>query len=346
MKNLILIAVFAMLSTLTYAQKEVKVEKEIENGKEVTRVWIDGKEVKEGTAEYKKYADDEIKSNGKVWVKKRKSKKGEEEKVIIIKKEISESIIINGDEKMKIAVNVEEDGENHKVIIKKKGKNGKEEVEEIIIKGDEGNTEVIELDGDKKMMFIKVEEDIEIEGHEDGDINVDVTSEEDGKQKVIIKKKTKDGKEEVEEFIIDGDEGDNVIINGDSKVIIKTRKDIDLDLEGVNPENVETIDIKKTENGKTITIKTKDGKTIVKEIEGDTASEGKKKIIIKINKEDNFDFDLDGLDPETIEMIDVKKTDDGKVIIIKTKDGKTIKKEINGDVKVIKKEKRVKKEKD
>ena len=72
MKNLFLIVVFAMISTLAFAQKEVKVEKEIENGKTITRVWVDGKEVKEGSAEYKKYAANDTEVDHKVWVKKRK----------------------------------------------------------------------------------------------------------------------------------------------------------------------------------------------------------------------------------------------------------------------------------
>lgn len=331
MKNLFLIALFAMISTLAFAQKEVKVEKEIENGKEITRVWVDGKEVKEGSAEYKKYAEGNIETN--VWVEKRKGKKGKkgkEEKVIIIKKEVEDDVIIIGDEEeMDINVDVKKDGDNDKVIIKKKGKDGKVEVEEIIIKEGEDNVEVIELDGEgkKKMMFIQVEEDVEVTSGDDVEVTVDVKAEGEGKKKVIIKKKGKDGKEEIEELMID-DNGDETIIDGDTKVIIKTRKDTDFDLEGIDPEDIETVNVIKKDGVNQIIIKTKDGKTIVKDMGSDDKEVKVIKKRIRTEKTEDFDFDLDGLNPEDIETIDVKKTDDGKTVTIKTKDGKTIVKKI------------------
>lgn len=323
-----------MLSTLTYGQKKVKVEKEVENGKETTRVWVDGKEVKEGSAEYKKYAEGDIEKDGKIWIKKRKDKNGKEKDVIIIGDDMGDNIFISDDKVMTIDVDVEEDGEQRKVIIKKKGKDGKEEVEEIILNGEDKDIEVIELDGgdsDKKMMFIQVEEDIEVISEEDVEVKVDVKADGKGKQKVIIKKK-KDGKEEIEEIIID-DNGEETIIDGDTKVIIKTKKGMDLDFEGVDPEDIETVDVIKKDGVKKITITTKDGKTIVKELKGDDEDV---KVIKKRIKKDNiedfdFDFDLDGLDPEDIETIDVKKTDEGKTVTIKTKDGKTIVKKVQED---------------
>ena len=328
MKNLLLIAVFAMLSTLTYGQKKIKVEKEVENGKETTRVWVDGKEVKEGSVEYEKYAEGDIEKDEKIWMKKRKGKDGHKEEIIIIGDEM-DKVFISDDKVMSIDVDVEKDGEHHKVIIKKKGENGEEEIEEIILKG--GDDNVIELDGDgnKKMIFIQVEEDIEVLSDEDVEVKVDVKADKKGKQKVIIKKK-KDGKEEVEEIIID-DNGEETIIDGDTKVIIKTKKGMDLDLEGVDPDDIETIDVVKKDGVKKITITTKDGKTIEKELKG---GDEDVKVIKKRIKKDNieeFDFDLDGLDPEEIENIDIKKTDEGKTITIKTKDGKTIVKKVKED---------------
>lgn len=293
MKNLFLIAVFAMVSSLSYAHeviiinengdttkpihKEVRVETEIENGQETTRVWVDGKEVKEGSDEYKKYSEGEMMTGGKMRIKKRKNKNGEAEKMIIIKEEMTEDVIISSDEDMEIDVDVEEDGDNHKV---------------------------------------------------------------------IIRKKTKDGKVEVKEIIVNENDDNNVTMDGDTKIIIKTKKVMDLDLEGIDEDDIETIDVNKTDKGKTITIKMKDGETIVREIEGGNDEDVKViKKRIKTNRTENFDFDLDGLDPENIKTIDVDKTKDGQSIIIKTKDGKTIVKKINGnnvDVKVIKKEKKEK----
>lgn len=284
MKNLFLIVVFAMISTLAFAQKEVKVEKEIENGKTITRVWVDGKEVKEGSAEYKKYAANDTEVDHKVWVKKRK--KGKEEKVIIIKE---------------------------------KAKNDKGEVTES------------ENNGDKKIMFIQVEEDIDIQTGEEVEVKVDVKADGKGTKKVVIKK-IKDDQEEIEEIIIN-DNSTETIIDGDTKIIIKTEKDANLDLEGIDQENIETINVIEKDGIHKIIIKTKDGKTVVKDI-----SNGEKdvKIIkkhIRTEITENFDFDLDGLNPEDIETIDVKKTKTGKKVTIKTKDGKTIVKKIKEEKK-------------
>ena len=283
MKNLFLIIVFVMISTLAFAQKEVKVEKEIENGKTITRVWVDGKEVKEGSAEYKKYAANDTEADHKVWVKKRK--KGKEEKVIIIEK---------------------------------KAKNEKGEVTEP------------ESDG-KKIMFIQVEEDIDTQTGEEVEVKVDVKANGEGTKKVVIKK-IKDDQEEIEEIIID-DNSTETIIDNDTKIIIKTEKGANLDLEGIDQENIETINIIEKDGIHKIIIKTKDGKTVVKDI-----SNGEKdvKIVKKRIRTDNtedFDFDLDGLNPEDIETIDVKKTKKGKKITIKTKDGKTIVKKIKEEKK-------------
>ena len=283
MKNLFLIIVFVMISTLAFAQKEVKVEKEIENGKTITRVWVDGKEVKEGSAEYKKYAANDTEADHKVWVKKRK--KGKEEKVIIIEK---------------------------------KAKNEKGEVTEP------------ESDG-KKIMFIQVEEDIDTQTGEEVEVKVDVKANGEGTKKVVIKK-IKDDQEEIEEIIID-DNSTETIIDNDTKIIIKTEKGANLDLEGIDQENIETINIIEKDGIHKIIIKTKDGKTVVKDISnGEKDVKIVKKRIRTENTED-FDFDLDGLNPEDIETIDVKKTKKGKKITIKTKDGKTIVKKIKEEKK-------------
>lgn len=284
MKNLFLIVVFAMISTLAFAQKEVKVEKEIENGKTITRVWVDGKEVKEGSAEYKKYAANDTEVDHKVWVKKRK--KGKEEKVIIIKEKA---------------------------------------------KDDKGEVTESENNGDKKIMFIQVEEDIDIQTGEEVEVKVDVKADGKGTKKVVIKK-IKDDQEEIEEIIIN-DNSTETIIDGDTKIIIKTEKDANLDLEGIDQENIETINVIEKDGIHKIIIKTKDGKTVVKDI-----SNGEKdvKIIkkhIRTEITENFDFDLDGLNPEDIETIDVKKTKTGKKVTIKTKDGKTIVKKIKEEKK-------------
>lgn len=284
MKNLFLIVVFAMISTLAFAQKEVKVEKEIENGKTITRVWVDGKEVKEGSAEYKKYAANDTEVDHKVWVKKRK--KGKEEKVIIIKEKA---------------------------------------------KDDKGEVTESENNGDKKIMFIQVEEDIDIQTGEEVEVKVDVKADGKGTKKVVIKK-IKDDQEEIEEIIIN-DNSTETIIDGDTKIIIKTEKDTNLDLEGIDQENIETINVIEKDGIHKIIIKTKDGKTVVKDI-----SNGEKdvKIIkkhIRTEITENFDFDLDGLNPEDIETIDVKKTKTGKKVTIKTKDGKTIVKKIKEEKK-------------
>lgn len=282
MKNLFLIVVFAMISTLAFAQKEVKVEKEIENGKTITRVWVDGKEVKEGSAEYKKYAANDTEVDHKVWVKKRK--KGKEEKVIIIKEKA---------------------------------------------KDDKGEVTESENNGDKKIMFIQVEEDIDIQTGEEVEVKVDVKADGEGTKKVVIKK-IKDDQEEIEEIIIN-DNSTETIIDGDTKIIIKTEKDANLDLEGIDQENIETINVIEKDGIHKIIIKTKDGKTVVKDI-----SNGEKdvKIIKKhIRTEITENFDLDGLNPEDIETIDVKKTKTGKKVTIKTKDGKTIVKKIKEEKK-------------
>ncbi len=282
MKNLFLIVVFAMISTLAFAQKEVKVEKEIENGKTITRVWVDGKEVKEGSAEYKKYAANDTEVDHKVWVKKRK--KGKEEKVIIIKEKA---------------------------------------------KDDKGEVTESENNGDKKIMFIQVEEDIDIQTGEEVEVKVDVKADGKGTKKVVIKK-IKDDQEEIEEIIIN-DNSTETIIDGDTKIIIKTEKDANLDLEGIDQENIETINVIEKDGIHKIIIKTKDGKTVVKDI-----SNGEKdvKIIKKhIRTEITENFDLDGLNPEDIETIDVKKTKTGKKVTIKTKDGKTIVKKIKEEKK-------------
>jgi len=284
MKNLFLIVVFAMISTLAFAQKEVKVEKEIENGKTITRVWVDGKEVKEGSAEYKKYAANDTEVDHKVWVKKRK--KGKEEKVIIIKEKA---------------------------------------------KDDKGEVTESENNGDKKIMFIQVEEDIDIQTGEEVEVKVDVKADGKGTKKVVIKK-IKDDQEEIEEIIIN-DNSTETIIDGDTKIIIKTEKDANLDLEGIDQENIETINVIEKDGIHKIIIKTKDGKTVVKDI-----SNGEKdvKIVkkhIRTEITENFDFDLDGLNPEDIETIDVKKTKTGKKVTIKTKDGKTIVKKIKEEKK-------------
>lgn len=253
--------------------KEVRVEKEIENGKEKIRVWINGKEVDENSAEFKKYGNTE----NKVKIKERKGQGGKEEKVIIIKKEVSENVIISDEEgeNMEIDVDVNEiEGGKHKVIIKKKGKDGKEEVEEIIINEKGGSdVNVFKLEGDDKVL-IKTKKI----GTEDN-INVDVKTEKDGKRKVIIKTIDDKGNEDIQEIIIDETalEGEN-----DTRVIIKKNMTSDFDLDGVNPQDIKNVNVEKMDDGTTkIIIKTKDGKTIEKIMKQD----GDVKVIKKKKKD-------------------------------------------------------------
>lgn len=314
MKKLLLIAVFAMFLHVNYATAytnvksktivetgelifisengdttkpthiEVRVEKEVENGAEKTRVWVNGKEVDENSEEFKKYSD----NNGsqKIKVEKRKNKNGKKEKVIIIQKEVSEQVIISDDEaeEMDIKVDVTEmDGGKRKVIIRKKGKNGAEEIEEIIIdeKGD-NDVKVIRLEGDNKVIIkTKEEMDVSVDNDNDVEVDVDVQTEKDGKHKVIITTKDKNGNENVEEIMIDETSLDeeNYIEsgNGEKKIIIRKSFDTDFDLDGVDPENIETIDVKKEDGVTKIIIKTKDGKTIEKVMNDEVIKKKKKK---------------------------------------------------------------------
>lgn len=183
---------------------EVKVEKEIENGKEKTRVWINGKEVDEKSAEFKKYAENR-----------------------------------NAESDIKV---INEDGKNM-VIIKQEMK------EEIII------------DGEGEM-----------------NIKVDVSQPENGKRVVKIKKKGENGEEEVEEIIIDDrNEGEEVIKTEDGeKVIVKIKKDMDMDLGEINPDDIEKVNVIKTDKENKIVITLKDGKVIEKML----PNEGEKEVII------------------------------------------------------------------
>lgn len=201
---------------------EVRVEKEIENGKEKTRVWINGKEVDENTEEFKKYANEEKVGNGK------------KEKVIIIKEGSGEDVKI---------INME-DGKKMIII--------KEETEEEIIIGDEGKSEM--------------------------NINVDVSEPENGKRVVTIKKKGKDGKEEVEEIIIDNmGEGEEIIKTNDGqKVVVKVKKDVDFDLGEINPDDIEKMDVIKNDKENKIVITLKNGEVIEKIL----PQEGEKEVII------------------------------------------------------------------
>lgn len=203
---------------------DVKVEKEIENGKEKTRVWVNGTEVNENSEEFKKYANEDG-----VWIGK---EKGE---VIIIKKE-----------------------------------------------GSEDDIKVMNLEDGKKMIILKEEMEEEViidgEGKNEMDINVDVSEPENGKRIVKIKKKGKDGTEEVEEIIIHNmGEGEEVIKTKEGeKVIVKVKKDMDMDLGEIDPDDIEKVDVIKNEKENKIIITLKDGKVIEKVM----PSEGKKEVII------------------------------------------------------------------
>ncbi len=171
--------------------KDVRVEKEIENGKEKTRVWINGQELDENSAEFKQYGN---KENGESNIKTISSSDGK--KVIIMKSEIREDVRVET-----------EDGE---------------------------------------------------------EVQVDVTDGTDGNQKVIIKTKSKDGTETVKEMIIDSGEGEEVINDGKTKIIIKTQKEMNFDFEGINPDDIEKVDVIKTDDVKKIIILLKNGKKIEK----------------------------------------------------------------------------------
>ncbi len=149
---------------------------------------------------------------------------GGEQKIIIKKSKDGEDIsLIYGDDvewegENMINIEVEDDGEGKKVIIKEKGG----EVKEYIIEGDEG-AYMIDEDGNVK----KVEGDGEVIWTEDGDNTwVSVTEEDGGNQKIIIKKtdgtidvQTVDGKECEEDVFV------NVMKtkDGDKTTIITTK---------------------------------------------------------------------------------------------------------------------------
>ena len=266
MKNLLLITLFTIFSIAAYSQKEVKVEKEIINGTTVTRVWVDGQEVEEGTEEYQRYATDDNEKQEKSRKKKRKGKKAKEENIIIIK-EVNE-----------VEIN-ETEGTNGKVII------------------------------------FKVDENTTGSSDDTKTVNVEVTAEDNGQKKVIIKKTGEEGEAEVEEIIINGDKN--------ATFIVKTEMNSELDMEGIDPENIESVNVIKNENESKIIIKTKDGKVIVKEMKPQSKGEKNDKII-KVEKIEVPDFGLDNVKPEDIETIDIEETIDGKTVTIKTKDGKTI----------------------
>ena len=186
---------------------EVKVEKEIENGKEKTRVWINGKEVDEKSAEFKKYSEE-----------------------------------VHGESELKV-INME-DGKKMIII--------KEETEDEVIIDDEGKHEM--------------------------NVNVEVSEPENGKRVVTIKKKGENGEEEVEEIIIDNmGEGEEIIKTNDGqKVIVKVKKDMDMDLGEINPDDIEKVNVIKTDKENKIVITLKDGKIIEKIM----PKEGGKEVII------------------------------------------------------------------
>jgi len=149
---------------------------------------------------------------------------GGEQKIIIKKCEDGEnvSLIYSDDvewegEKM-INIEVEDDGDGKKVIIKEEGG----EVKEYIIEGDEG-AYMIDEDGNVK----KVEGDGEIIWTGDGENTwVSVTEEDDGEHKVIIKKT--DGDVDIRSLNVEDCEEDvfvNVIKtkDGDKTTIITTK---------------------------------------------------------------------------------------------------------------------------
>lgn len=281
MKNLLLIALFTTLSTAAFSQKEVKVEKEIINGSTVTRVWIDGQEVEEGTDDYQKYAAAEGEKQGKGRKRKKRNKGSKNEEVIIIK-----------------------------------------EVEEV---------EIVENESDNgKIIIVKVQENKTDSSSKHNTVNVEVTAENDGQKKVIIKKMDNEGKEEVEEILINSDNDKTIINSNESTVIVKTKIDTELDMEGIDPENIESVNVIKNENESKIIIKTKDGKVIVKEIKQQNEGKGNN---LKIEKIESTDLEFGDIKPEDIETIDVKETDNEKTVTIKTKDGKTIIKKIKTEKK-------------
>jgi hypothetical protein len=251
--------------------KDVRIEKEIEDGKEKIRIWVNGEEMKENSEEFKKYANEEHREgNGK------------------------------GEEAVKM-MNLEE---GKKVIIRKE-----EREEEIIIDGE----------------------------------SVEVTELQNGKRMVTIRKKGVNGKEEVEEFIIDErGESEEIIKTSDrEKVVVKVEKEVDFDLGEINPDDIEKVNVIKTDKENKIVITLKDGKVIEKIV----ANEGEKQRG-KVEKE--VDFDLGEINPDDIEKVNVIKTDKENKIVITLKDGKVIEKIVAKDgekeVIIIKEEKKKKKD--
>jgi hypothetical protein len=251
--------------------KDVRIEKEIEDGKEKIRIWVNGEEMKENSEEFKKYANEEHREgNGK------------------------------GEEAVKM-MNLEE---GKKVIIRKE-----EREEEIIIDGE----------------------------------SVEVTELQNGKRMVTIRKKGVNGKEEVEEFIIDErGESEEIIKTSDrEKVVVKVEKEVDFDLGEINPDDIEKVNVIKTDKENKIVITLKDGKVIEKIV----AKEGEKQRG-KVEKE--VDFDLGEINPDDIEKVNVIKTDKENKIVITLKDGKVIEKIVAKDgekeVIIIKEEKKKKKD--
>ncbi|NJN78533.1 MAG: hypothetical protein HC803_09605 [Saprospiraceae bacterium] len=138
--------------------------------------------------------------------------------------------------------------ENSEEFKKYANEGGKEKI--IIIKNeDDEEGKVMNSENGKKVIIIKEENKEEIiidgEGKQEMDINVDVSEVEDGIRVIKIKKKGKDGQEEVEEFILDnmGDGEEIIKTNDGEKVIIKVKKDIDFDLDDINPDDIEKVNV-------------------------------------------------------------------------------------------------------
>jgi hypothetical protein len=155
--------------------KEVRIEREIENGVEKTRIWVDGKELDQNSDEFKKLNAGE-----------KKIFKSDDGSMMIFKEERKIEVETDdNDDDMSININVEDlnNGKKKIIIVTEDSK------EEIIIADTTGTSSKVFKTDDGKTIVIKQDADFTFEGDKDSDVEtVKVEKTPDGETITIRKK--------------------------------------------------------------------------------------------------------------------------------------------------------------
>lgn len=132
----------------------------------------------------------------------------------------------------------------------------------------------------------------------------------------------KAGSAEYEKYAKEANADDIGVKTEKRKITIKRSSNVETEFEDINPDDIESIDVRKTENGKQLIIKKKNGEVIEKAFDTGNLNKGNSEVIIITNDSDT--------EIDDIETIDIEKVKGGKKIILKRKNGEVIEKMIDG----------------